>query len=112
MFADTGIDQVKSYIQGNDNLKYKPGVFPETTIGLENERFALVNIDADLYTPTIGALHFFYPRLISGGVIIVHDYNHNWDGIRKALDEFMPQIPESLVELPDWQGSAMIVKNR
>jgi len=111
MFADTNIEKVKKYINGNNNCVYKPGFFPDTAKGLENETFAMVHIDADLYAPTIDALQFFYPRLSSGGVIIIHDYNHNWDGIPKAIDEFMPTIAESLIELPDWQGSGMIVKN-
>ena len=111
MFADTSMKKVQNYIKGNDNVSYKPGFFPDTAKGLEDETFGLVNIDADLYAPTIEALRFFYPRLSQGAVIIVHDYNHNWDGIRKALDEFMPTIPESLIELSDWQGSAMIIKD-
>jgi len=110
MFADTSVEEVRKYIGDNDKLIFKPGLFPETAAGLENEEFSLVNIDADLYIPTIEALRFFYPRLVEGGVIIVHDYNHNWEGVPKALDEFMLTIPESLVELPDWQGSALIVK--
>ncbi len=111
MFADTSIEKVKKYMNGNENLVFRPGFFPDTTKGLENETFALVNIDADLYAPTIEALKFFYERLSKGGVIIVHDYNHNWDGIPKAIDEFKKTIPESIIETPDWQGSAMIVKN-
>ncbi|MFT7034462.1 MAG: O-methyltransferase [Cyclobacteriaceae bacterium] len=111
MFADTSIDEVKQYIDGNDNLSFKQGFFPKTAEGLEGETFALVNIDADLYAPTIEALNYFYPRLNKGGVIIVHDYNHNWDGIPKAINEFIGSIPESLIELPDWQGSVMIIKN-
>jgi O-methyltransferase len=111
MFSETSIDKVEKHINGNQNIRLKPGFFPDTTIGLENELFALVHIDADLYAPTVEALKFFYPRLNKGGVIIVHDYNHNWDGIPKAINEFMATIPESLIELPDWQGSAMIIKN-
>lgn len=111
MFADTNLVEVKKYMEGNDNLIFKPGFFPDTAIGLENETFSLVNIDADLYAPTLAALKFFYPRLNSGGVILVHDYNHNWDGIPKAINEFIETIPESITELPDWQGSIMIIKN-
>lgn len=111
MFADTSVDKVKMYINGNDNLRFKPGFFPDTTEGLESENFALVHIDADLYAPTIAALNYFYPKLNKGGVIIVHDYNHHWDGIPKALNGFISTIPESLIELPDWLGSAMIIKN-
>ena len=111
MFADTSIDKVKMHINGNDNLRFKPGFFPDTTEGLEAEQFALVHIDADLYAPTIAALNFFYPRLNKGGIIIVHDYNHNWHGIPKAINEFIGTIPESLIEIPDQTGSAMIIKN-
>lgn len=111
MFSDTNLNDVKDYINGNENIIFKIGFFPDTTNGLTSEKFAFVNIDADLYSPTIKALEFFYPRLTEGGVIIIHDYNHNWEGIQKALNEFMPKIPESLIELPDWQGSAMIIKN-
>lgn len=112
MFSDTNIETVKHYIKGNTNVIYKPGYFPTTTAGLESETFAFVNIDADLYAPTIEALNFFYPKLNRGGVLIVHDYNHNWEGIQKAIHEFKTLIPESIIELSDWQGSAMIIKNR
>ena len=111
MFADTNMEQVKMYIDGNANLRFKPGFFPATKEGLEGEKFALVNIDADLYAPTIAALNFFYPGLNKGGVIIIHDYNHNWHGIPKAVNEFIDTIPESLIELPDQLGSVMIIKN-
>jgi len=111
MFADTNVDQVRAFINGNDNLIFKAGFFPDTADELRDEQFALVNVDADLYAPTFEALRFFYPRLVAGGVIIIHDYNHNWEGVRKAVDEFVPTISESLVEISDWQGSVMIMKN-
>ena len=111
MFAGTSVDKVQKYINGNANLRFKSGFFPDTTEGLETEKFALVHLDADLYAPTIEALNFFYYRLNKGGVIIVHDYNHNWEGIPKAINEFIRSIPESLIELSDWQGSAMIIRN-
>jgi O-methyltransferase len=110
-FSDTDLETVKKYVDAGENAIYYPGYFPSTAIGLENTKFAFVNIDADLYLPTIEALRFFYPKLSVGGVLIIHDYNHTWDGIKKALDEFMPTIPETLIELPDWKGSVMIVKN-
>ncbi|MCF8296705.1 MAG: TylF/MycF family methyltransferase [Saprospiraceae bacterium] len=109
-FADTSLEKVTKYINGNDNIIFRKGYFPETTNGLENEIFSLVNIDADLYKPTKDGLEFFYPRLSAGGVIIVHDYNNKWEGLMKAVDEFVKTIPESLIEIPDLYGSAMIVK--
>jgi len=112
MFSDTSIETVKHHIQGNANLIFKPGFFPATTEGLDREQFAFVHLDADLYAPTLEALKFFYPRMMPGGTILIHDYKHNWEGVPKAIAEFLQTIPESLVPVADWQGSAIIVRNR
>ncbi|MEZ0374093.1 MAG: TylF/MycF/NovP-related O-methyltransferase, partial [Candidatus Sericytochromatia bacterium] len=58
------------------------------------------------------ALKYFYPRMSPGGVIIVHDYNHIWEGVRQAIHAFAPDIPEALVEVPDRQGSVMILRQK
>lgn len=111
-FADTKLNEVKDLFKESENVFFYKGYFPETTRQLKANQFALVNIDADLYQPTIAALTYFYPRLSPGGVLIIHDYNHTWDGVPKAINEFLQTIPECLMEVPDWQGSAMIIKNR
>lgn len=111
-FADTNIESVKVLFKDASVVSIYPGYFPETTKSLTEKTFALVHIDADLYLPTIEALKFFYPKVSPGGVLIIHDYNHTWEGIRKAIDEFVVGIPESIVEVQDWQGSVMIIKNQ
>lgn len=111
-FADTSVEAVRAYINGGDKIVFHKGYFPQTAIGLESEQFAFVSIDADLYRPTLDGLNFFYERLSPEGVMLIHDYNHNWEGVKKALDEFLRTIPECIVEIPDWQGSALIVKNK
>ncbi len=111
-FSDTSVSAVKDFIDGNENIHFHQGYFPETTAGLPDQTFAFVNIDADLYKPTLAALQFFYPRMAHGGVIFVHDYNHNWEGARKAVDEFVATIPEVPFPVADWQGSVVITKNK
>ncbi len=111
-FADTQVNDVLRKISGNENIILHPGYFPDTADVVRNEKFALVNLDADLYQPTRAALDFFYPRLSPGGIIFIHDYNHKWEGIKKAVDEFVMTIPESLVFMPDLDGTCMIVKNK
>lgn len=110
-FDNTSPEEVLKYISGNDNLHIKEGVFPETTEGIDEERYAFVHIDADLYQSTKDALEYFYPRLAQGGVIVVHDYNHDWEGATKAVDQFEKHIPEFFVELPDMYGSVLLIKN-
>jgi len=111
-FSDTTIETVKALFENSASVLFYPGYFPDTTKSLTEKTFSLVHIDADLYLPTIEALKFFYPKVSPGGVLIIHDYNHTWEGIKKAIDEFMVTIPESIVEVLDWQGSVMIIKNR
>ena len=111
-FSDTSVERVRTFIEGNENVIFHPGHFPETAENLSEEKFAFVHLDADLYMPTLAALRFFYQRLSPGGTILVHDYNHNWEGIRKAVHEFSATMPETIMEIPDWQGSVMIIRNK
>ena len=112
-FADTSRDKVLKYIGGNRNkLIIHSGYFPQLTHELENANFAIVNIDADLYNPTKAGLEYFYPRLLPGGVIFIHDYNYKWEGLMKAVDEFTANIPEQFLLLPDLDSTVMIIKNK
>ena len=112
-FADTSINKVLKKIGGNpDKIKVHPGYFPASAAGIDDVTYALVSLDADLYNPTKAGLEYFYPRLSSGGVILIHDYNHKWEGLIKAVDEFVLTIPEQLVLVPDLDSTVMIVKNK
>jgi len=111
-FSDTRISKVKNLFEDGADVKIHAGYFPDSTKGLENENFALVNMDVDLYKPTKEGLQYFYPRLSPGGVIIIHDYNYKWEGLMDAVDEFVKEIPESIIPVADMESSVMIVKNR
>lgn len=112
-FADTSINKVLKNIGGNPTLiKVHAGYFPQSAADKEDVSFALVNLDADLYNPTKAGLEYFYPRLSPGGVIFIHDYNYKWEGLMKAVDEFVTTIPEKLIFVPDLDSSVMIVKKK
>ena len=112
-FADTSINVVLKKIGGNPaKLRIHAGYFPDSAAGLDSVKYALVNVDADLYKPTRAGLEYFYPRLAPGGIIFIHDYNHKWEGLIKAVDEFVMNIPETLILSPDFDGTVMIVKNK
>ena len=67
------------------------GKFPDTAKGIEDKKFIFVHIDVDIYTPTKKALEFFYPRMVIGGTIIVHDYPAH-SGVKLAIDEISPRM--------------------
>ncbi len=111
-FGTSSKAEVENYIKGNEKVVIREGVFPQTASDLTTEIFAFVHLDADLYQSTLDGLQFFYPRLSAGGSIIVHDYNHNWAGVKKAVDEFEKTIPEYFMPLMDMYGSVLLVKNK
>ncbi|MDX9905996.1 MAG: TylF/MycF/NovP-related O-methyltransferase [Bacteroidales bacterium] len=110
-FADTSLEAVKRYLGEEGAFVYHAGRFVQlSNCPTAQLQFALVNLDADLYNPTKAGLEYFYPRLSPGGVIFIHDYTHKWPGIKRATDEFISKIPETLVHVPDMDGTVMIVK--
>jgi len=112
-FADTSIEKVLKKISGNpEKINVHPGYFPESALGIGDDVYALVSLDADLYNPTKAGLEYFYPRLSPGGVIFIHDYNNKWEGLMRAVDEFALTIPEKLVLVPDLDSTVMITKNK
>jgi len=110
-FADTSLEKVKARFKGFDNFKCYPGQFSEQCQTVKDVKFCFVSLDVDLAQPTAQGLDFFYERLVPGGVIIVHDYNHKWPGLVEAVDKFTNQIPENPVIIPDKDSSLVIIKN-
>lgn len=112
-FADTSMDLVQRTV-GMDNIHWIKGYFPASIPpDAVSAQFSVVHLDCDLYEPMKAGLQFFYPRLSPGGLLIIHDYaNPYWAGVRQAVDEFLTNIPESLVVLPDKSGTAMLRKSR
>lgn len=112
-FAGTQINKVVETVGGDPALLIiHKGYFPQSAQELADVKFAFVNIDADLYNPTKAGLEYFYPRLSPGGVIFVHDYNQQWEGLMKAVNEFTATIPETPVLVPDLDSTLMIVKSK
>jgi hypothetical protein len=113
-FRDTSLETVLHTIGDTTNIEPRPGRVPETFVGLEGERFAFVLLDMDLHRPTLSALEFFYPRLSPGAYLMVHDYHNpesDW-GCKRAVDEFMADKPEGVVELADMWGSVVLRRAR
>jgi O-methyltransferase len=111
-FKDTNVRSVMKFIKP-DNANVIPviGMFPQSLPDGFDSVFSFVHMDMDLYQPTLEALKYFYPRVSSGGYMIVHDYsNIKWPGIRKAVDEFFNDKKEFPVYMPDNGGSVLVRK--
>jgi len=110
-FSDTSLESVRSLV-GEKNVSFVKGRFPETVDAIpDTERFCLVHLDCDLYAPFSAALQYFYPRLLPGGFLIMHDYSSlHWRLIEKAVDEFFADKLERPILIPDKSGTAVVRK--
>lgn len=94
-----------------DHVILKEGWFPETAFDIEDVKFALVYMDANLYNPTFSGLEFFFPRMSQGGVIILSNtLNSKFAGVAKALNDVEKKYGAFLiVPIGDLTGTVMIV---
>jgi len=77
-----------------------PGKFEASFPKLAYKRFSLVHLDCDLYESYRNCLHFFYPRLERGGVILLDEYlDPVWPGCHKAVEEFIKGQPLKVQEI-------------
>jgi len=51
-------------------------------------KISLLNLDVDIYEPTVAILEYLFPLISPGGIIILDDYG-NFPGETNAVDEFV-----------------------
>lgn len=109
-FGNTSVRQVLARFPHPEQAVVCKGYFPDT-LPADLPPFAFVNLDPDLYEPTLQGLKAFWPRLVPGGVILIHDYNSTqFQGAGKAVRKFCDQNHLMVIPLPDLHGSAVLLK--
>jgi len=79
------------------NLTLLKGWFDQTipdNIGLFDD-LDILRIDSDFYESVIFCLRQLYPKLKSGGLIILDDWAFNNKGVKAAFDEYSEEIGET-----------------
>ena len=107
-FNITSEELVLSKMPHPDMCVVRKGYFPETTEGLEDS-FCFVNLDFDLYNPTYAGLEYYSPRMVKGGVILIHDYfSGSFEGVGAAVrDYYKDSKVHSLLPIGDWLSVAV-----
>jgi O-methyltransferase len=91
------------------NLHVYKGWIPHEFHRVADRCFSVVHIDVDLYQPTWESVQFFYPRMVTGGIMVFDDYGFSsCPGAKKAIDDFLAHADERLVMCPT--GQAFIVR--
>jgi O-methyltransferase len=95
-WCDAGIDEVSRNLSRtqypDSRIKLIEGKVEETIPSIIPHEIALLRLDTDWYESTLHELEHLYPRLVSGGVLVIDDYGH-WQGAKAATDEYFSRVP-------------------
>lgn len=91
-----------------ERLHFHVGPVEETIPSQAPDRIALLRLDTDWYASTKHELEQLYDRLSPGGVLVLDDYG-DWDGARRATDEFLATLDRPLLLMP-LSGGRIAVK--
>lgn len=69
-------------------IKFVEGKVEDTIPKVIPEKIALLRLDTDFYESTYHEMLHLFPRLVSGGVLIVDDYGHHM-GAKEAVDKYI-----------------------
>lgn len=109
-FSDTALKHVMYKMPNPNQIIVKKGYVPETLEGI-NDEFCFVNLDMDLYQPMLEAIRFFYPKMVNGGAMLLHDYysGHILPGVKDAVNQYEKETGKYLYKIPSEASSSLII---
>lgn len=99
-----GIDKSVELVSG-DITK----TIPEYVKAHPELKISLLNIDTDIYEPSVTILEYLYPKVVKGGVIIFDDYGV-FPGETKAVDEYFKNKNIEIKKFPFAMTPCYMVK--
>ena len=94
IWAIAGIEDVREAVLSvgypEERIHFVQGPVEETLPANAPAQIALLRLDTDWYSSTKHELVHLFPRLTTGGVLILDDYGY-WQGARRAVDEYLTE---------------------
>lgn len=89
----------------NHNINIVRGIIPDSLKTVNIEQVAYLSIDMNCAAPELAALEFFWPKMISSGIIILDDYGFSGHEEQKRVaDGFAESQGIKILSLPTGQG--------
>ena len=87
----------------DDQVRFLEGWFSDTLPTAPIEQIALLRMDGDQYVSTMDTLNALYPKVSSGGFVVVDDYG-NIAACRQAIAEYREThgITEPIQDIDGW----------
>lgn len=73
-------------------------------------KISLLNLDTDIYEPSVVILEYFWPRIVKGGVLILDDYGV-FPGETEAVDEYFKDKNVKVMKFPFAKTPCYIIKD-
>ena len=100
IFGDVNLDFVMDIMPYPDDCIIKKGYFPQSAVDV-CDQFCFVNLDMDLYQPMLAGLEFFWNKMVSGGVLLLHDYfQPSLPGVAQAVADFESKSGRQHTKIP------------
>jgi hypothetical protein len=107
VWAVAGLDDVREAMEQSgyplERVHYHVGMVEDTVPDEAPGQIAILRLDTDWYASTKHELETLYDRLSPGGVLMLDDYG-DWEGARKATDEWLEVTGEVLFLVPMGSG--------
>jgi O-methyltransferase len=92
------------------NAKIIKGMVPDTLDQCQSGQICYLSIDMNVVAPEIAAMHYFWDKVVTGGVIVLDDYGFPGHINQKlAFDAFAKAKGVTIIYIPTGQG--IIFKN-
>lgn len=109
-YNETSEQIVLNKLPNKERAVIRKGYFPETTVGIPEEKYIFVNLDFDLYKPILAGLQYFYPKMDEDGIILIHDYfTEFYHGVKSAVESFEKEIGHKLRKFPIGDGISIAI---
>lgn len=102
-------EEVRSTFKNFSNVEIIKGSVPHTLSQVSAKKIAFISIDMNCVQPEIAAVDFFWPKMVSGGIIILDDFAYSgFESQNLAHTEWAQKNKVDILFLPTGQG--LIIK--
>jgi hypothetical protein len=99
---------VRTFSQFGSSVVLVKGSVPDTLDASAPEKVAYLSIDMNCVQPEIAAAEFFWPRMVSGAIMLLDDYGWARHTAQKqGFDRFAHERGVPILSLPTGQGLIM-----
>jgi hypothetical protein len=89
-FNDITFQDIKEWFRSHfPNVVLIRGFFPQVANQIPENEFCFIHVDVDIYSSVMDCCNYFYPRLVTGGIMIFDDYGFpTTPGAKRAIDRY------------------------